>query len=290
MGMTGGRGLPVPVRSADAAARRSRAPASLRPLERAPSLTDAVAGRVRGMIVDGTLAPGAALTEASLADILRVSKTPVREALAQLKAEGLVTIAPHRGTFVFQASPDEIEPICAHWATLAVAALRAAAVNDPDGVATALRGGRERLSAARDAMDAAAFARAEADLHAALFACCGNPFLADAHRLIAAKILAIRIAAPEPAAALPAADAELHALTADLTAGRIDAASARLEARIRAIARQLGVSLAAPAKAPIGHFGAMLLGWEAFTEESLLLVLDEMPTLMALLPKAMLLN
>lgn len=290
MGVTGGRGLPVPSRPDDGAARRSRAPASLRPLERGPSLTDAVAGRLRGMIVDGTLAPGAALTEASLADTLRVSKTPVREALAQLKAEGLVTIAPHRGTFVFQPTPDEIEPICAHWATLAVAALRAAAVNDPDGAATALRGVRERLAAARDGMDAAAFARAEADLHAALFACCGNPFLADAHRLIAAKILAIRIAAPEPAAALPAADAELHAIAGDLVAGRIDAASARLEGRIRAIARHLGASLAAPAKAPIGHFGAMLLGWEAFTEESLLLVLDEMPTLLALLPKAALLN
>lgn len=293
MGVIGGRALSGALRIGGEDAKRSRPPAALQPLDRGPSLTEAAADRLRAMIIDGTLPAGAALTEAALAQTLRVSKTPVREALALLKAEGLVTIAPHRGTFVFQPSPEEIEPICAHWATLAGAALRAAAMHDAGALVPSLRTVQERLAAASAAMDATAFIRAEGELHAALFDHCGNPFLSDAYRLIAAKILAIRVAAGEPAAALPAALADLGALPGEVAAGRIEAAAARLDARIAAVSRHLSAALGSrAAKAPgsVGRLGAFLMGWEAFAEDAMLMALEDMPTLMALLPPATLLN
>ena len=50
--------------------------------------------------------------ERDLADMLGVSKTPVREALAQLRREGLVRIVPQRGASVFTLSQQEVIDIC----------------------------------------------------------------------------------------------------------------------------------------------------------------------------------
>ncbi len=56
-------------------------------------------------IVSGSLAPGAALDETEIAARFRVSRTPVREAIRQLAASGLVESRPHRGAVV--ARPNE---------------------------------------------------------------------------------------------------------------------------------------------------------------------------------------
>jgi DNA-binding GntR family transcriptional regulator len=56
-------------------------------------------------IVRGVLAPGAALDETELAERFKVSRTPVREAIRQLAASGLIEARPHRGAVV--ARPDE---------------------------------------------------------------------------------------------------------------------------------------------------------------------------------------
>jgi DNA-binding GntR family transcriptional regulator len=61
-------------------------------LERPRKLGDIVLDQVREMIVSKQLAPGARLSEAKIANILGVSKTPVREALLQLRMIGLVEL------------------------------------------------------------------------------------------------------------------------------------------------------------------------------------------------------
>lgn len=67
-----------------------------------------VAERLRGKIQNGTLAPGTRLRQNEMAKRFGVSTTPVREALAQLQAEGLVRIDPHRGAIVFRPSKDDV--------------------------------------------------------------------------------------------------------------------------------------------------------------------------------------
>ena len=54
------------------------------------TLHDEVVSRLRAMLVDGRIAPGAKLNERELCERLRVSRTPVREAIKLLAAEGLV--------------------------------------------------------------------------------------------------------------------------------------------------------------------------------------------------------
>jgi DNA-binding GntR family transcriptional regulator len=73
------------------------------------------AGRVvdvlRELILDNTFPPGARLAEVELADQLGVSRTPVRESLRQLAAEGLVELPPNRGARVASWSPEELESV-----------------------------------------------------------------------------------------------------------------------------------------------------------------------------------
>lgn len=68
-----------------------------------------VAGRLRDEIQQGTLKPGTRLRQNDVAGRFGVSTTPVREAFAQLQAEGLVRIDPHRGAVVFRPTVDDLK-------------------------------------------------------------------------------------------------------------------------------------------------------------------------------------
>ena len=59
-------------------------------------------------IVRGILAPGAALDETELARRFQVSRTPVREAIRQLAASGLVEVRAHRGAVVARPSEERL--------------------------------------------------------------------------------------------------------------------------------------------------------------------------------------
>jgi DNA-binding GntR family transcriptional regulator len=67
-----------------------------------------VAARLRARILAGTLAEGGAIRQDAIATELGVSRIPVREALAQLEAEGLVRVEPHRGAFVTELSSEDV--------------------------------------------------------------------------------------------------------------------------------------------------------------------------------------
>jgi DNA-binding GntR family transcriptional regulator len=64
------------------------------------ALHEQVATRLRDMIVHGTLRPGERVSEAALCEQLDISRTPLREALKTLAAEGLVDLRPNRGAIV----------------------------------------------------------------------------------------------------------------------------------------------------------------------------------------------
>ncbi|WP_050999062.1 GntR family transcriptional regulator [Limnohabitans sp. Rim47] len=80
------------------------------------SMHDQVAQQLRDLIFGGELSPGAFVDETLLCEQLAVSRTPLREALKVLTAEGLIRHEPRRGCFVNQVSEqdlDEIFPVIA---------------------------------------------------------------------------------------------------------------------------------------------------------------------------------
>src|SRR2546427_13052427 len=75
------------------------------------SLPSAVADKLRDQIIRGEIAEGTQLRQDAIATQYQVSRIPVREALRQLEAEGLITIVPNRGAVVPALSPDDIEEL-----------------------------------------------------------------------------------------------------------------------------------------------------------------------------------
>jgi DNA-binding GntR family transcriptional regulator len=75
------------------------------------TVRDALVETLRDEIVRGDLIPGQYLRLEEIAARFDVSTMPVREALRDLEAEGLVTIFPHRGSVVTQLSADELQDI-----------------------------------------------------------------------------------------------------------------------------------------------------------------------------------
>jgi DNA-binding GntR family transcriptional regulator len=75
------------------------------------SLTSAVADKLRDQIIRGEIPEGAQLRQDAIATQYHVSRIPVREALRQLDAEGLISIVPNRGAIVPALSPDDIREL-----------------------------------------------------------------------------------------------------------------------------------------------------------------------------------
>ncbi|HEX7002955.1 MAG TPA: GntR family transcriptional regulator [Trueperaceae bacterium] len=67
-----------------------------------------VAHSIRRAILTGRLRPGDHISEASIAEQMGVSRAPIREALNQLKEQGLVVMRPHRGAFIRELRPDDV--------------------------------------------------------------------------------------------------------------------------------------------------------------------------------------
>jgi DNA-binding GntR family transcriptional regulator len=74
-------------------------------------LRDAVAARLRDMIVSGELEPGERLYEGKIAQEFEISRNPVREAMLWLEARGLVHVIPRRGTYVARVDMEELRQI-----------------------------------------------------------------------------------------------------------------------------------------------------------------------------------
>ncbi|UDM53569.1 GntR family transcriptional regulator [Cupriavidus sp. MP-37] len=82
-------------------------PPSLPRLAR-PRLHDTVVEHLRQFIVEGVFAPGTKLNERELCETLGISRTPLREALKVLAAEGLIDLLPNRGASISRMSEAEV--------------------------------------------------------------------------------------------------------------------------------------------------------------------------------------
>ncbi|MEW6615277.1 MAG: GntR family transcriptional regulator [Thermodesulfobacteriota bacterium] len=78
-------------------------------VKKGESIEKSVYKFLRKAVFSGYFQPGERLIEASLAERLNVSRTPLREAIKRLETEGLVKIIPNKGAAVLKSSPEEIE-------------------------------------------------------------------------------------------------------------------------------------------------------------------------------------
>lgn len=134
---------------------------------------------LREMIVTNRLPPGSTHLEAELAEMLGMSRTPVREAAVILAEQGLVEVRPRRGLRVLPLSARDMQEIYAILTELESLAAFEAARARPDAAALApLRAQTAAMTAALDRGDRRAWAEADDAFHAGLVALAGNRRLA----------------------------------------------------------------------------------------------------------------
>ncbi|MFD0684470.1 GntR family transcriptional regulator [Actinomadura fibrosa] len=140
-----------------------------------PRATDTAYETLRRMILSGEAAAGSRLGEAELAETLGLSRTPVREALQRLGADGLVEVLPHRGARVVQWTGADLEEIFELRSLLEpYAAARAARLRPDEPVLAELRGMCAAMERAVADGDLARVAQLNARFHAAVIDASGN--------------------------------------------------------------------------------------------------------------------
>ena len=143
------------------------------------SLHDEVAAQLRDRIFDGELLPGSFLDEASLAEQMRISRTPLREALKVLTAEGLVRHEPRRGSFVNEATEKDLDEIFPVIALLEGRCAYEAARNATDADLQALEALHDKLNRHARARRINDYYAVNFTIHEAIIALADNRWLAQ---------------------------------------------------------------------------------------------------------------
>ncbi len=161
-------------------------------IKRPDSLSKTAEAYIREAIVKGTFGLGEPLQEAKLSAATGISKTPIREALAALKLQGLVQIIPQRGAFVFSLSQADVVQLCQYRLILETAALDQALAESPGDLVNELEAVVAKMS---EAMTANAFDRylaLDADFHGVFFKHCGNTYLRDGYQKVSDMVRTMR--------------------------------------------------------------------------------------------------
>ena len=95
-----------------------------------PSLVEATMDGIRNLIINGELSLGQQLTQSYLQKSFGFRETPIREALTQLKAEGIIVWECQKGFRVFRMSENKLSEFCEFRLTLESQALRSAYKNN----------------------------------------------------------------------------------------------------------------------------------------------------------------
>ena len=146
----------------------------------APSRTEAVLDAIKRAILAGELRPGQSLVETELAQLLGVSKTPVREALKTLAGAGLVTMSAYRGATVRAIDPASAAAIYDLRLLLEPEAVRRAVgrgAAEASPVQASWASAHAALTASDAATDQAQRSLANREFHRALYLACGNSLL-----------------------------------------------------------------------------------------------------------------
>jgi DNA-binding GntR family transcriptional regulator len=155
-------------------------------------LGKAVADWLGDEIVFGRILPGTRLTTASICRRLTVSQTPVREAFRLLNGEGLVRLEGHRGAWVAEIEPDEVEDIYECRAYLQGLAARQSAERGTAEDFAAISAAIEAMQAAAADGDAIRYFRENLNLHKLIAAAARNQTLSELSERLGRRTLQLR--------------------------------------------------------------------------------------------------
>lgn len=158
----------------------------------AMSLTEETTDRIRDAILSGELPLGSKLSEQRLADMLGISRSPVRDAFAALQSEGLVNVFAKRGSFVFTPDLKDVNDLCEHRAILEGASLSKAIKSNRALLLSGLKDAVEIMQNAMTQNDPNAFTKGDIEFHNTIISSGGNRSVGLSYRRTTGPLIALR--------------------------------------------------------------------------------------------------
>lgn len=156
------------------------------------ALHEQVAHRLRQMLVENRIPPGAKLNERELSEELKVSRTPLREAIKMLAAEGLVELLPNRGAIAVELTEADVLNTFEVMAGLEGQSGELAAQRITDAELAEIKAMHYEMLAAYTRRDLPTYYRLNAAIHRAINAAAKNPVLMNTYNQVNARLQALR--------------------------------------------------------------------------------------------------
>jgi DNA-binding GntR family transcriptional regulator len=182
------------------------------------SLHDELVTLIRDMIIAGELKPGAKVPEAELCARFGVSRTPLREALKVLAADGLLVLLPNRGAMVAKITPGEIEQLFPIMGMLEALAGELACQRLTPRDLAELESMHAEMIGHFEREDWIAYSKLNRAIHEKHFAIAGNESLAALYQQLMVRIHAVRFVARKTRARWAEAVADHEQMMAALRA------------------------------------------------------------------------
>ncbi|MDH5707593.1 MAG: GntR family transcriptional regulator [Hylemonella sp.] len=151
-----------------------------------------VTQRLRQMLVEGQIVPGAKLNERELCEELKVSRTPLREAIKTLAAEGLVELLPNRGAIAVQLDEADVLNTFEVMAGLEGQSGELAAQRVSEAELAEIEAMHFEMKAAYTRRDLSNYYRLNAAIHGAINTAARNPVLTATYHQVNARLQALR--------------------------------------------------------------------------------------------------
>ena len=192
------------------------------------ALHEQVAHRLRQMLVENRIAPGAKLNERELSDELNVSRTPLREAIKMLAAEGLVELLPNRGAIAVALTESDVRNTFEVMAGLEAQSGELAALRITDEELIEIKAMHYEMLAAYTRQDLPTYYRLNASIHSAINMAAKNPVLTLTYQQVNARLQALRFRSNQNGDKWTAAVKEHEQMISALTARDAEAMRAVL--------------------------------------------------------------
>lgn len=197
-------------------------------------LHEEVVGRIRDILLDGEIPPGARIPERELCERLDISRTPLREALKVLAAEGLVQLLPHRGSRAAKLTDKDMRDLFEVCQGLEALAGELACERITDAEIGALAAAHAEMVRHFREGDLIQYYRGNRAIHEGIVNAAGNPVLTGLYASVTARIRRARYVTP-------------------MTPQRWAFAVSEHEAILNALQRRDGVGLAHILRAHLRH-------------------------------------
>lgn len=194
---------------------------------RTRSLATVVQTEIERMIVEGEFTPNERINELALAQKLKVSRGPIREACSALAALGLIQVIPNRGFFVRELSENEGREVSEARAYVFASMVMCVAKRIDEAGVRQLRALVDRMDLLAKEGDVSLYYPVNLEFHSALAATCGNARLAQMYLALARELHIQRYRALASGDVLDVSNAEHRAI--------LDAVAAHDEQRAFAV-------------------------------------------------------